>query len=164
MHCATVGVRECKTSQGERHSEEKTQIFLNLLVASVALLSSQSLALSPGDIAFVGFDADVDDGFAFVVLTDIAPGQIIHFRDDEWDGINDWVNSTEGDLTWMAVNPVLKSSVICVSNVNSGVSANSGSISGFINLSSTAEGLFAFEGSHPDDPSTFLAAIAMTKM
>jgi hypothetical protein len=137
------------------------RFFLILHLATwTGLLCPQCFALSPGDIAFVGFDADIDDGFAFVALADIAPGQVIHFRDDEWNGVNDWVDSNEGDLTWTVVNPLPKGGVICVSNVNSGVCVSEGEISGFMNLSSSAEGLFAYEGSHPDNPSTFLAAIA----
>ena len=41
--------------------------------------------LDPGDIMFVGWDSDNED-VAFVTTTDLAPGEVIYFTDDEWDG------------------------------------------------------------------------------
>lgn len=43
------------------------------------------MPLQPGDIMFVGWDADNDD-ISFVTTVDIAGGDIIYFTDDEWDG------------------------------------------------------------------------------
>lgn len=43
------------------------------------------MALNPGDLLFVGWDSDNND-IAFVATTDIAPGEVIYFTDDEWDG------------------------------------------------------------------------------
>lgn len=43
------------------------------------------MALNPGDLMFVGFDADNND-VAMVATTDIAAGEVIYFTDDEWDG------------------------------------------------------------------------------
>jgi hypothetical protein len=46
-----------------------------------------SMALGPGSIAFVGFNADGNDGFAFIVIDPIAAGSIIRFSDNEWNGL-----------------------------------------------------------------------------
>jgi hypothetical protein len=42
-----------------------------------------SMALGPGSIAFVGFNADGNDGFAFIVIDPIAAGSVIRFSDNE---------------------------------------------------------------------------------
>ncbi|MEZ6146915.1 MAG: hypothetical protein R3B91_16155 [Planctomycetaceae bacterium] len=36
--------------------------------------------VGPGDIAFVGFNADGDDDFAFVTLVEIAANSTVYFR------------------------------------------------------------------------------------
>ena len=75
---------------------------LNGLTAGVLLAGtvagSASAALSTGDIAFTGFLADGDDGFSIVALTDIAAGEEIFFRDDEWDGSA--FGTGEGEFLW----------------------------------------------------------------
>lgn len=45
------------------------------------------MPLQPGDIMFIGWDADNDD-ISFVTTVDIAGGDVIYFTDDEWDGTN----------------------------------------------------------------------------
>ncbi len=42
------------------------------------------MALNPGDLLFVGWDADNED-IAFIATTDIAAGEVIYFTDDERD-------------------------------------------------------------------------------
>lgn len=44
------------------------------------------MALGPGSIAFVGFNADGSDNVAFVALEDLPPGTVIFFQDNEWTG------------------------------------------------------------------------------
>lgn len=44
------------------------------------------MALVPGSIAFTGFNADGNDGLAFVALAAIPPGTTIFFSDREWTG------------------------------------------------------------------------------
>ena len=43
------------------------------------------MALGPGDIVFVGWDADNED-ISFVATAPVAAGEVIYFTDDEWDG------------------------------------------------------------------------------
>ena len=44
------------------------------------------MALGPGSIAIIGFNADGNDNLAFVVLETITAGQAIFFEDNEWNG------------------------------------------------------------------------------
>src|SRR5262249_62391115 len=62
------------------------------------------MALGPGSIAFVGFNADGNDGFAFIVIDPIPAGTVIRFNDNEWNGLaigaGGAFNTGEGSLTW----------------------------------------------------------------
>jgi hypothetical protein len=44
---------------------------------------TSSMAIGPGTIAFTGFNADANDGIAFVVLEAIPAGTTIIFSDRE---------------------------------------------------------------------------------
>ena len=83
------------------------------------------MALGPGSIAFVGFNADGNDGFAFIVIDPIAAGSIIRFSDNEWNGLaigsGGAFNTGEGGLTW----------------TNGGSELAAGTIVEFLNTSST---------------------------
>lgn len=93
-----------------------------------------------GDIAFVEFNADGDDNFAFVVLTDIEAGQEIHITDNGWLAAGGFT-STEGIITWTApVGGVTCSTVIHIDNpYTAAPTANIGTV--------TKTGTFAFSGS-----------------
>ncbi len=73
-----------------------------LLMLPLASLVAQ---LGPGDILFTGYNADGDDGIAFVCMTDVAAQDTIRFTDEEWDGSS--FGNGEGDLYWyhMATTP-----------------------------------------------------------
>ena len=58
------------------------------------------MALGPGSIAFVGYNADGNDNLAFVALEPIAAGTVIHFTDNEWDGSA--FNTGESTWSWTA--------------------------------------------------------------
>src|SRR5262249_62221754 len=62
------------------------------------------MALGPGSIAFVGFNADGNDGFAFIAIDTIPAGTVIQFNDNEWNGqpigAGGAFNTGEGSLTW----------------------------------------------------------------
>ncbi|MEM0946643.1 MAG: Hint domain-containing protein [Pseudomonadota bacterium] len=53
--------------------------------------------LNPGDILFVGWDADNED-IAFVTTVDLPAGEVIYFTDDEWDGST--FNGSEQYMEW----------------------------------------------------------------
>lgn len=60
----------------------------------------QAQSLSAGDIAIIGYNSDDPDAFAFVTLSDIPAGEIIHFTDEGWN-VSEWSNTLfEGTISW----------------------------------------------------------------
>lgn len=60
-------------------------------------LGYEVVALGPGDIVFVGWDADNED-IGFVATAPVAAGEVIFFTDDEWNGTS--FNSNEQLIRW----------------------------------------------------------------
>ena len=128
------------------------------------------MALGPGSIAFVGFNADGNDGFAFIVIDPIAAGSIIRFSDNEWNGLaigsGGAFNTGEGGLTWTNGGSELAAGTIVeLLNTSSAAtrSANIGTISGgTIALGNSDESIYAFDGTSESAPTTFLAAVTNT--
>ena len=56
-------------------------------------------ALSPGDIAFTGFNADGDDDFAIVALTEIPASSTHYFTENKYKGTGG-VSSGERAVGW----------------------------------------------------------------
>lgn len=77
-----------------------------LLACSIFLFGSQFInaqTLSAGDIAFIGYDTDNNDGFTFIALAPIPGGEVIYFTDRGWDGTtSSWFNISEDNLEWTA--------------------------------------------------------------
>ncbi|XSC45560.1 hypothetical protein ACF1BQ_005560 [Bradyrhizobium sp. RDT10] len=125
------------------------------------------MALGPGSIAFVGFNADGNDGFAFIVIDPIAAGSIIRFSDNEWNGSaiesGGAFNTGEGGLTWTNGGSELAvGTIVELLNTSSAStrSANIGTISGgTIALGNSDESIYAFVGASESAPTTFLAAV-----
>ena len=128
------------------------------------------MALGPGSIAFVGFNADGNDGFAFIVIDPIAAGSIIRFSDNEWNGLaigsGGAFNTGEGGLTWTNGGSELAAGTI-VEFLNTSVtgtrSVNIGTISGgTIALGNSDESIYAFVGTSESVPTSFLTAVTNT--
>lgn len=141
---------------------------LNGLTVGVLLAGtmagSASAALSTGDIAFTGFLADGDDGFSIVALTDIAAGEEIFFRDEEWDGSA--FGTGEGEFLW--TTPVVSAGTVVTFTTDAGgtpttsagtISADAAFAPGDMGISASGETIFAFQGTS-NTPTTFLAAIS----
>lgn len=124
------------------------------------------MALSAGSIAFVGFNADGTDGFACIVLDEIPAGQVIYFRDDEWngtafntgEGISSWTNNTGAPI---AVGTVVEFSAVSTA----APTASHGQlalVSGSQNLGASDETLYAYTstGDATTGSFTFLSAVA----
>lgn len=142
------------------------------LALLLILLSSISLyAQNAGEVMFVGFNADGNDGFAFVTLVPLVTGTTIYFTDDNWNGSPvggaGAFNSDEGAITWTnnTGNTISAGIVISISDINGTltISPNLGTASesnlGF-NLGGTNETLYMFLGTDDNTPTTFLSAIA----
>ena len=134
------------------------------LLFTLAFLSigAQLLAqLGTGSIAFVGFNADGDDDFAFVIFDSIPPSTNIIFCDSEWDGQQ--LGNDEGDFTWNSgANGISPGTIVSVLSVSQTINPSIGNITvnnagGF---SSGSEAIFAFQGTSPRTVSIMLAAIS----
>jgi predicted extracellular nuclease/2',3'-cyclic-nucleotide 2'-phosphodiesterase (5'-nucleotidase family) len=131
-------------------------------------LEKSTLALNPGNIAFVGFNADGNDNIAFVALTDINPGEVIIFEDNEWNGTA-FADTNEGAFSWTATSLVAAGTIVRIDNIGSGtIAASTGTAvdAGTLSpsrgtnrgVSASDEVIYAYQGTAASP--TFLAAIA----
>ena len=139
----------------------RTARWIWLGVVGLWLVSPVSAALVTGDVAFVGFNADGSDGFAFVALQGIDANSTIFFRDDEF--IAGTFNTGESVITWQSgASAIAAGTVVSVSNVAAGaITSDLGSttLSGVGGFGTSSEGLFAYTGADASTPGTFLSAI-----
>ncbi|MBR0666664.1 ExeM/NucH family extracellular endonuclease [Roseomonas hellenica] len=125
------------------------------------------MSLTSGSIAFVGFNADADDGFAFIAVDTIPAGTVIHFSDNEWNGqaigAGGAFNTGEGGLTWTNGASDLPAGTLIEFARTSEVdfrTANLGTLSGgSVALGNSGEAIFAFLGDSVTQPDIFLAAV-----
>lgn len=88
-----------------------------ILTISIAISAFTSQAqLTPGAIAFLGFQADAPDAFAFVTLQDIQAGDSIFITDNGWSGTAFFAN--ENTMSWKANVAVPAASVIRIQDPN----------------------------------------------
>ena len=121
------------------------------------------MAIGPGTIAFTGFNADANDGIAFVVLEAIPAGTTIIFSDREWTGAA--FNSGEGSWNWTApAGGVTAGTVVTLDNISDSdgvpISTNIGVAAGGSGIGSSGEIVYAYIGADADTPSAFLTALA----
>jgi hypothetical protein len=135
---------------------------------SLAWIASPVISLSPGAIAFVGFNADGNDDLAFVALAPIAENAVIRFTDNGWNGSPIGAGGVfiagEGVITWTApAGGVAAGEVISLNNLSSSIrSASVGTVissSGSLNLNIENETVYAYQGDVLT-PTGFLAMIA----
>ena len=113
----------------------------------------------PGDIAFVGWNADGNDDFAFVAIVNINEGEVIVFTDNEWDGMA--FNTGEAAMTWTApMGGVARGTVVTINSLQSSPSASVGTLGGTIPaLGASNESLWAILGTTAS-PTAFLTAFS----
>ncbi|MBE7380289.1 MAG: hypothetical protein F6J95_002625 [Leptolyngbya sp. SIO1E4] len=116
------------------------------------------MALNPGDIAFVQYNADSTEDFAFVVLADIVAGEEILFTDNGWLADNSGFRTGEGTLTWTApAGGIVAGTVVTITNgTTPTVSVGTVSETGTFSLSSTGDQIIAYQD---DGTITPIAAI-----
>ncbi|MEM6400427.1 MAG: ExeM/NucH family extracellular endonuclease [Cyanobacteria bacterium P01_D01_bin.116] len=102
------------------------------------------MALNAGDIAFVQYNADGTDNFAFVALVDIAVGEQINFTDNGWQSSGSF-RANEGVITWTATAAVTAGTVLTIDNTPS-ASAGTVSASGSLNFSGSGDQVIAYQG------------------
>ena len=134
------------------------------LVFTIALFLKTN-AQSPGDLAFVAFNADGDGDLAIVTLVDITANTTIYITDNESDGAGG-ITSGEGTLTWFTDNTAIKAGTIIiftdvenVTSPNFGASIGALTKTGRFNISSSKDGLIAFLGTDNSSPTSFITAI-----
>lgn len=126
------------------------------------------MPLSPGDLMFVGWDADSED-VAFVATTNIAAGEIIYFTDDEWNGSNflgseqlfEWTVPAGGVSAGTVVSIDMQPSPGATATFSAGGDVDY--IRGGGQLATSNEMLWAFQGDRVGNnvtPTDFVAVIA----
>ncbi|WP_341215256.1 T9SS type A sorting domain-containing protein [uncultured Wocania sp.] len=119
-------------------------------------------ALSEGDIAITGVNADNPDQFSFVLLTDVLNTTQINFTDFGWISTGGFYTSVnEGVVSWTANSDLPCGTEIVIENIGSGnFSATIGSatqIDAGFNLSGIGDQLLAYQGTLTSP--TFISAV-----
>ncbi|KAB2638782.1 MAG: hypothetical protein DVB25_07015 [Verrucomicrobia bacterium] len=123
-------------------------------------------SLSPGAIAFVGFNADGNADLAFVALVPLAASDAIFFTHRVWNGQNlgqgGAFDAGEGVITWSAPAAGVAAGTVVILNSlgHSSRSASVGTLTaiGSFNLSVDGETVYAYQGSVAS-PTGFVAII-----
>lgn len=139
------------------HDIMKKLFTLISLFFGIIATHSASAQLSAGDIAFVQYNADGTDNFAFVALTDIPASSIIYFTDNEENNLS----SGEGTLTWQA--PAIGVSCGTVVTIDRDENTSHGTITNErndFNLAGNGDAILAFQGPNNVTASTYIAAIS----
>ena len=104
----------------------------------VTINEPPTTTLNAGDIAFVGFNLDGNDGFAFIILKDIIAGTNIKFTDCGISNPNTitCVGAGDGSATWYAPSAMNAGDIVTLPG-----SFMAGSV-----LSSIGDQLFAYQG------------------
>lgn len=125
--------------------------------------------LDPGDIAFVGFNADGNDDLAFVALAPIAETDVIYFADKGWNGSpigsGGAFGAGEGVITWTPpVGGIAQGAIVSLNSLSTaGRTASAGTVSatGSFALGAGGETVYAYQGS-VTTATGFIAAITTT--
>jgi hypothetical protein len=140
-----------------------SRISIQLLtLASLIFLNFEAKAqLSAGDIAFVHFNSDGSvDEIGFVALTDISAGEIIYFSENE--PVNaTTMNTGEGVLTWTAPAGGVACGTVVTLDASANASVGTASETASWALSTSGDGVWAFQGNSTTSVTTWLAAIGV---
>lgn len=153
------------------------RVLSSVLVAAGVGGVVPGLALVPGDIALVGYNADGSgaDSVAFVALAPIPPGQVIYFTDNEWNGQplgagGGFVDTAEGVVPWISpLEGLPAGSVVVIQTMDTvPTPLNAGSIGqvnfpGFNLDPDNGDAVLAYQGSNDTTPTVVLAALGNTR-
>ena len=117
---------------------------------------------------FVGWDADNED-ISFVTTVDLAPGEVIYFTDDEWNGTQ--FNSNEQLIEWIVPAGGIEAGTVITIDMtpapNAGATIDTGGSIDYIRgggqLAQGNEMFWAFQGTRVGDdvtPTNFIGVIA----
>jgi hypothetical protein len=146
---------------------KKSLLFFRPIFIGLIMLFSSGWVMgqtAPGDIAFIAFNGDAGDDFAFVTLVDIPSGTLIYFTDNEWNG-SAFTDLNEGEFTWTATSNLSAGSIVVISSTSgNSPTVNTGTIAGSgLDIGASDEWLYALLSapaiSYATNP-VFLAAVA----
>lgn len=103
------------------------------------------MALNPGDIGFVQYNADGTDDIAFVALVDIAAGEEIRFTDNGWLGDNSGFRPNEGVITWTAPASGIAAGTVVTLTTAPSASAGTVSETADLNFSGSGDQIIAYQ-------------------
>lgn len=140
--------------------------LLLALVSTLAPLSAlrAQTTLAAGEIAIIRLNGDSPDGFAFVLLREVAAGTEIRFTEQGWrEPMGSFQNNSEAHITWTAPAgglPAGQVIIVTESSTNTFTTTGGGSTtltSGSFSLSTSGDQVLAYQGT-PSNP-TFLFAV-----
>jgi len=119
----------------------RKQVFF--VIAFVCSIFTGFGQLSAGDIAFVQYNADGVDNFAFLALTDIPAGEVIYFTDNEENSLS----GGEGTIAW--TSPTGGVSCGTIVTITTSPTASLGSVleTNDLNFGGTGDSVLAYQGS-----------------
>ncbi|RQH17304.1 hypothetical protein D5R40_33390 [Okeania hirsuta] len=91
----------------------KIFIYLSLFIFIPHRNVAQT-SLIPGDIAFIAYQMDNPDRFAFVLLEDISANTKIKFTDSGWNGSALYTTLNESTCTWTSTSAISAGTVISI--------------------------------------------------
>jgi len=110
--------------------------------------------LNPGDIAFVQYNSDGQDNFAFVALTNISDTEIIFFTDNEENDLN----GVEGTITWTPPSGGVTCGTVILITTSPSTSLGSVTVIKNFNFAVGGDSILAYQGS--ESAPTFIAALS----
>jgi len=126
-------------------------------------------AFGPGDVAFVGFNADGDDNLALVALKALPSGTVLYFSDNEWNGTG-WADFNESSFALTLTANVAAGGIIAIDKIGSALSttSNVGTIASVTGggtnrgIAGSGEQVYVYiaNAASPLVPTAFLAAIS----
>ena len=118
--------------------------------------------LSTGDLSFIAFNADGEDDFAVVTFVDIPANTVFYISDKEWDGSA--FTSGEETYSWETGETSITAGTVVVfnsiDNAENRMVSHGTLVGESGGISATDEGIFIFQGTDEDTPTTFICAIA----
>jgi hypothetical protein len=138
-----------------------------------ALVASPTFISEPGDIMFVGFNADGTDGIAFIPMKKIAANTKIFFTDNEVTYAGPAFNTGESHWEWTSPNAVVEAGTVIRIATLSAIATTPTTTLGTVawsttatpnnngGLSATGESVVAYFGTSYLQPTTFLGGFSI---
>ena len=131
-------------------------ILIYLLLTFTLNIHSQ---IAPGEIAFIGYNTDNPDGFAFITLKEIPQNEIIYFTDSGWNNSTEKWSSNEAHFSWKnnESNTPIGSIIYIYESSENVLTVDGLGIASSLLIGSSwslisGDQIFAYQGEKPKDP------------